>query len=167
MPTSIQQIVSDPEFGKLPPEDQSAVVAHFDSDFNQVPEGEKATVIQHLQRQAVSRPDLAAPPGVRRPEINMQPWGGNPSPTAGLPGSSPYPYSAGPGYTAAVGLPLAAAGGYAALAAGPVGYAAGYGYEGAKAALNTPVGRYVARRALDAAGVGGGFALYDLLKGRK
>ena len=153
MPTSVQQIVSDPEFAKLSADDQAAVVAHFDSDFNQVPDDEKPTVIQHLQRQAVSRPDLATPPSPARPQVDMEQWGGDPSPTAGLPGSSPNPYSAGPGYTAAVGIPLAAAGGYAAIAGGPAGYGAGYATEAIKAMVKAhPVAAGMMKHALLAAG---------------
>ena len=51
---------------------------------------------------------LASVPNPRQ-QLNMKEWGGTPSPTAGLPGSSPNPVAAGPGYTAAVGIPLAAA----------------------------------------------------------
>src|SRR6185437_6912685 len=98
MPTSIQQIVNDPDFGKLSAQDQAAVVTHFDSDFGNVPDAEKAAVIQQFQRQGISRPDLAPPPGVQRPQVNMQQatlGGGPSSPTAGLPGgtANPQPYS--------------------------------------------------------------------------
>jgi hypothetical protein len=158
MPASVQQIVSDPEFAKLSADDQAAVVAHFDSDFLQVPDDDKAAVIQHLQRQAVSRPDLAAPPSAARPQVEMEQWGGDPRPTAGLPGSSPNPYSAGPGYTAAVGLPLAAAGGYAAIAGGPAGYGLGYATEAVNAMLKAhPAAAQALKVLAKGALYGGGF----------
>src|SRR5208282_4432707 len=62
MPSSVYQIVSDPNFLKLSASDQQAVLGHFDPGFSKLSGSEFGQVVSHFQKQAMARPDLVAPP---------------------------------------------------------------------------------------------------------
>lgn len=61
--TTVQQIVADPDFGKLSAQDQQSVLAHFDTDFGKLSTNELLDVVTALQKLALARPDLARRPG--------------------------------------------------------------------------------------------------------
>lgn len=64
MASNVYQIVSDPAFQKLSAADQQAVLGHFDPGFAKLPQNDFNQVVTHFQKQAMSRPDLVAPPGM-------------------------------------------------------------------------------------------------------
>lgn len=66
------QLVSDPDFQQLSADDQRGVLSHFDPAFGQLSQSDFAGVVTQLQKQALGRPDLAVPPQVNRPAVDMQ-----------------------------------------------------------------------------------------------
>src|SRR5690348_13464790 len=114
MPVTPDQLVQDKDFMAAHPADQTKYLSTFDRDFASAkPEDQQGYLgylRQHTPEAAQGRAMAQNPPPAAGPKtLQMHQWGGDPSPTAGLLGSSPNPVSAGPKYTAAVGLPIAAA----------------------------------------------------------
>jgi hypothetical protein len=70
---SVLSMVADPDFQKLSPNDQQAALSGLDPDFKSLNSGDFSAVVTGLQKQAMTRPDLVAPPGVPMPAANMQP----------------------------------------------------------------------------------------------
>src|SRR5690242_14977 len=65
-------IASDPKFQALPESDQHAILGHLDPNFAALPDADKPHVVETLQRHALARPELAPPPGIPRPQVNMR-----------------------------------------------------------------------------------------------
>lgn len=68
----ILTVAADPKFQALPEADQHAILSQIDPNFGALPEDDKPHVIDTLQRQALTRPDLVSPPAVPKPKVNMR-----------------------------------------------------------------------------------------------
>jgi hypothetical protein len=68
----ILTVAADSKFQALPESDQHAILGHLDQNFAALPAEDKPHVIDTLQRHALSRPDLVAPPSIPHPQIEMR-----------------------------------------------------------------------------------------------
>ena len=66
MPTSLQ-VAADPKFQALPSADKLIIMGQVDPDFAALPDSDKPTVLTQMQRHALTRPDLVAPPMPAKP----------------------------------------------------------------------------------------------------
>ena len=69
---SVLSMVSDPQFQSLDPTDQQKALAGIDPDFGSLNTSDFQTAVTGLQKQAISRPDLVAPPKIASPSTDMQ-----------------------------------------------------------------------------------------------
>ena len=114
MASDLAALIADRDFQSLGSSDQRAVLARAtgDQSFRSLSDDDTQEYVSRaMQKIQLTRPDLVAPPGVPMPKVNMQEsaWAPgsnrNAAGIAGMPGASPSLPSAGPGYTAAVGVP--------------------------------------------------------------
>ncbi len=59
---SVLSMVADPQFQALGPSDQQAALSGLDADFGKLSSGDFKAAVTGLQKRAMARPDLIAPP---------------------------------------------------------------------------------------------------------
>ncbi len=69
---SVLSLVSDPEFQKLSSGDQQATLGTLDPAFHDLKPEDFSETVNALQKRALSRPDLVAPPQAAGPHVNME-----------------------------------------------------------------------------------------------
>jgi hypothetical protein len=90
MPKTPTQVAADPDFQKLNPTDQQAVLSHFEPSVANLSPQDFNTVVTGLQKQGLSRPDLVTPPPMpAAPKVDMEPGANAKASDTGVPIVSP------------------------------------------------------------------------------